>query len=112
MSARRELLQQLQPWREAGVLDAAEVHIASSLASRVGESRPHVVLALALAVAAPRSGHVALDPEHARESAMREAERVDDDAIATVAALASCASSTVSSISDASTTSRFPWLIG
>jgi len=88
MSARRELLQQLQPWREAGVLDAAEVHIASSLASRVGESRPHVVLALALAVAAPRSGHVALDPEHARESAMREAERVDDDARATVAALA------------------------
>ncbi len=88
MSARRELLQQLQPWREAGVLDAAEVHIASSLASRVGESRPHVVLALALAVAAPRSGHVALDPEHARESAMREAERVDDDASATVAALA------------------------
>ncbi|MDA3010662.1 MAG: exodeoxyribonuclease V subunit alpha [Actinomycetota bacterium] len=88
MSARRELLQQLQPWREAGVLDAAEVHIASSLASRVGESRPHVVLALALAVAAPRSGHVALDPEHARESAMREAERVDDDARETVAALA------------------------
>ena len=88
MSARRELLQQLQPWREAGVLDAAEVHIASSLASRVGESRPHVVLALALAVAAPRSGHVALDPEHARESAMREAERVDDGARATVAALA------------------------
>ena len=88
MSSRRELLQQLQPWREAGVLDAAEVHIASSLASRVGESRPHVVLALALAVAAPRSGHVALDPEHARESAMREAERVDDDARATVAALA------------------------
>lgn len=88
MSARRELLQQLQPWREAGVLDAAEVHIASSLASRVGESRPHVMLALALAVAAPRSGHVALDPEHARESAMREAERVDDDARATVAALA------------------------
>lgn len=88
MSARRELLQQLQPWREAVVLDAAEVHIASSLASRVGESRPHVVLALALAVAAPRSGHVALDPEHARESAMREAERVDDDARATVAALA------------------------
>ena len=88
MSARRELLQQLQPWREAGVLDAAEVHIASSLASRVGESRPHVVLALALAVAAPRSGHVALDPEHVRESAMREAERIDDDASATVAALA------------------------
>ena len=88
MSARRELLQQLQPWREAGVLDAAEVHIASGLASRVGESRPHVVLALALAVAAPRSGHVALDPEHIRESAMREAERIDDDASATVAALA------------------------
>ena len=87
MSARRELLQQLRLWREVGVLDAAEVHIASSLAARAGESRPQVVLALALAVAAPRSGHVALDPEHARESAMREAERIDDDAREAVAAL-------------------------
>ncbi|MGB0209754.1 MAG: exodeoxyribonuclease V subunit alpha [Ilumatobacteraceae bacterium] len=78
MSTRRELLDGLRIWREAGVLDAAEVHIASSLAARAGESRPHVVLALALAVAAPRSGHVALDPAHVRESAMREAERVDD----------------------------------
>ncbi|MGB1381235.1 MAG: exodeoxyribonuclease V subunit alpha [Ilumatobacteraceae bacterium] len=78
MSTRRELLDGLRIWREAGVLDAAEVHIASSLAARAGESRPHVVLALALAVAAPRSGHVALDPAHVRESAMREAERVDN----------------------------------
>jgi len=78
MSTRRELLDGLRIWREAGVLDAAEVHIASSLAARAGESRPHVVLALALAVAAPRSGHVALDPAHVRESVMREAERVDD----------------------------------
>jgi exodeoxyribonuclease V alpha subunit len=78
MSTRRELLDGLRIWREAGVLDAAETHIASSLAARAGESRPHVVLALALAVAAPRSGHVALDPAHVRESAMREAERVDD----------------------------------
>ena len=78
MSTRRELLDGLRIWREAGVLDAAEVHIASSLAARAGESRSHVVLALALAVAAPRSGHVALEPEHVRESAMREAERVDD----------------------------------
>ncbi|MEK9938253.1 MAG: exodeoxyribonuclease V subunit alpha [Ilumatobacter sp.] len=78
MSTRRELLDGLRIWREAGVLDAAETHIASSLATRAGESRPHVVLALALAVAAPRSGHVALDPAHVRESAMREAERVDD----------------------------------
>lgn len=78
MSTPRELLDGLRIWREAGVLDAAEVHIASSLAARAGETRPHVVLALALAVAAPRSGHVALDPAHVRESAMREAERVDD----------------------------------
>ncbi|MEL0040865.1 MAG: exodeoxyribonuclease V subunit alpha [Ilumatobacter sp.] len=78
MSTRRELLDGLRIWREAGVLVAAETHIASSLAARAGESRPHVVLALALAVAAPRSGHVALDPAHVRESAMREAERVDD----------------------------------
>ena len=87
MSARRQLLEGLRTWREAGVLDAAEVHIASNLAARAGEQRPHVVLALALAVAAPRSGHVALDPDNVRESAMRDAERIDNEARNAVAEL-------------------------
>jgi exodeoxyribonuclease V alpha subunit len=87
MSARRQLLDGLRIWREAGVLDAAEVHIASNLAARAGEQRPDVALGLALAVAAPRSGHVALDPDNVRESAMRDAERIDDEASNAVAEL-------------------------
>ncbi len=87
MSARREMLDGLRIWREAGVLDAAEVHIASNLAARAGEQRADVALGLALAVAAPRSGHVALDPDNVRESAMRDAERIDDEARNAVAEL-------------------------
>ncbi len=87
MSARRQLLDGLRMWREAGVLDAAEIHIASHLAARAGEQRANVVLGLALAVAAPRSGHVALDPDNVRESAMRDAERIDDEARNAVAGL-------------------------
>lgn len=51
----------LQPWRDAGVLDPVDVHLAEALCRLTGEQRDSVVLAAALAARAPRFGHVAVD---------------------------------------------------
>jgi exodeoxyribonuclease V alpha subunit len=51
----------LGPFREAGVLESVELHVVDWLGALVGESRPDVLLALALAVRAPRFGHVCVD---------------------------------------------------
>jgi exodeoxyribonuclease V alpha subunit len=55
----------LQPWIEAGVLGAAEVHTADVIAELVaGEpASADVVLAVALAVWAPQHGHACIDLE-------------------------------------------------
>jgi exodeoxyribonuclease V alpha subunit len=57
----RELVDLLTPWREAGELSAAEVHVAATLGRLSGESRPEVLLAAALAARAPRYGDVCID---------------------------------------------------
>jgi exodeoxyribonuclease V alpha subunit len=57
----RELLDVLAPWREAGELSAAEVHVAAALGRLGGEVRPEVLLAAALAARAPRHGDVCID---------------------------------------------------
>ncbi len=51
----------LAPFADAGVLAAADVHIARCLAGLVGERDEDVLLAAALAVRAPRLGHVHVD---------------------------------------------------
>ncbi len=51
----------LRSWNEAGVLVAADVHVARSLAGRGDHLEPDVVLAVALAVRALRLGHVCVD---------------------------------------------------
>lgn len=65
----RELL---ELFRSSGVLTAADVHTALTL-SRLGEEhRPRVVLAVALAVRAPRHGHVCVDLGTVAASAVAE----------------------------------------
>ena len=51
----------LEQFNRAGVLNLADVHVAKTLARVCGEADPLVVLAAALAVRAPRLGHVCLE---------------------------------------------------
>jgi exodeoxyribonuclease V alpha subunit len=51
----------LGPFNAAGVLNAADVHVARRLGRFAGESDEQVLLAAALAVRAPRLGHVHVD---------------------------------------------------
>ena len=51
----------LEPFNRAGVLGPAEVHGAATLCRLVGEKRPEVMLAAALAIRAPQYGHVCVE---------------------------------------------------
>lgn len=51
----------------AGILEAADVHVAIRLAELVEETDPLVRATLALVVRAAREGSTSLDPDHARE---------------------------------------------
>ncbi len=51
----------LRTFNEAGVIDAADVHVAQRLAAMSGESDPQVALAVALLVRALRGGSVCVD---------------------------------------------------
>jgi exodeoxyribonuclease V alpha subunit len=64
----------LAQFNRAGVLLAADVHVASTLARLSRDSDELVVLAAALAVRAPRVGHVLADLATVRETATAEAE--------------------------------------
>ena len=55
-----DLASVVDPFVEAGVLSRAAVHVVDILGSHVGETRPLVLLALALVVQAPLAGHAAL----------------------------------------------------
>ena len=68
----------LRPFNEAGVLEAADVHVAARLAGMAGEEDPAVLLAAALAVRAPRLGHVYVDLAEAAETTVVEAEEPID----------------------------------
>jgi exodeoxyribonuclease V alpha subunit len=59
----------LLPFNDAGVLAAADVHVARRLAELVGGTDDSALLAAALAVRAPRIGHVFVDLEHIHETA-------------------------------------------
>jgi exodeoxyribonuclease V alpha subunit len=72
----------LAAFNDAGVLAPAEVHVARRLAALGGEPDEAVVLAAALAVRAPRLGHVFADL-----ATIRETVAVDADAPVDVAAL-------------------------
>ncbi len=51
----------------AGVIEAADVHVASRLAELVEDTDPLARVTLALVVRAAREGSTSLDPDHARE---------------------------------------------
>ncbi len=59
----------LLEFNDAGVLAAADVHVARRLASLVGGTDDSVLLATALAVRAPRIGHVFVDLQRIHETA-------------------------------------------
>ena len=68
----------LRAFNEAGVLAPADVHVAQRLAAIGGEADERVVLAAALAVRAPRLGHVLVDLATIRETATVDAEEPVD----------------------------------
>jgi exodeoxyribonuclease V alpha subunit len=53
--------ERLRPLRESGVLESVDVHAVVELGALVGEDDPDVLLGLALAVRAPRFGHICVD---------------------------------------------------
>ena len=73
----------LREFNEAGVLSAADVHVAVRLGRFGGEQDDQVLLAAALAVRAPRLAHVCVDLDAVRASATVDREDgVDLDALA------------------------------
>jgi exodeoxyribonuclease V alpha subunit len=68
----------LRQFNEAGVIDAADVHVARELARLGGESDETVLLAAALAVRGPRLGHVHVDLAQIRDTAAVDAEEPID----------------------------------
>jgi exodeoxyribonuclease V alpha subunit len=70
----------LRPFNDAGVLVAADVHVALRLArlAGVGDGEDVVVLAAALAVRAPRLGHVCVDLARIRDHVIIDADQPVD----------------------------------
>jgi exodeoxyribonuclease V alpha subunit len=68
----------LREFNEAGVIDAADVHVARELGRLSGESDDAVLLAVALAVRGPRLGHVHVDLGQIRDTAAVDAEEPVD----------------------------------
>jgi exodeoxyribonuclease V alpha subunit len=68
----------LSTFNEIGVLSAADVHVAMTLAELAGGADVAVQLAIAFAVRAPRLGHVFVDLETVRDTAAVESDEVVD----------------------------------
>ncbi len=68
----------LRPFNEIGVLAAADVHVATRLAALAKDESEAVALAVALAVRAPRLGHVFVDLATVRDTASVESEEPVD----------------------------------
>ncbi len=68
----------LRAFNRAGVLSAADVHVARRLGRLGSENDEGVLLAVALAVRAPRLGHVHVDLESIRDTAAVESENPVD----------------------------------
>ena len=69
---------ELRAFNEAGVLAAADVHVAARLMALAGEDDPDVALATALAVRAPRLGHVYADLATVRDTTVVDVEEPVD----------------------------------
>ncbi len=71
----------LRSFNEAGILAAADVHVALRLGALSGETSEDVLFATALAVRAVRSGSVCLDLERLRDVTVDEESEVDIDSL-------------------------------
>ena len=60
-SPQAAVLERLEPFWAHGILAGIDLHVAAHLARRAGALDPDLVLALALAVRAPRRGHICVD---------------------------------------------------
>lgn len=69
----------LAPFLEAGVLDLADVHLASVLARLADEDDPRCLLALALAARAPRFGHTTIDLGSIAQSVIADGAATDPE---------------------------------
>lgn len=87
LDRRHPLAMSLQRWVSAGVLTESDVMVAASCAELAGERDERVLLAMALAVRAPRSGHVALDLVAVREQVLAEMEHLDPAAVSAAQSL-------------------------
>ncbi|MDQ6778994.1 MAG: exodeoxyribonuclease V subunit alpha [Actinomycetota bacterium] len=68
----------LRSFNDIGVLSAADVHVARALTELAGEGDGSVKLAVALAVRAPRLGHIFVDLATVRDTAAIESDEVVD----------------------------------
>ncbi len=68
----------LRSFNEIGVLSAADVHVAQTLAELAGGADVAVQLAVSLAVRAPRLGHVFVDLATVRDTAAVESDEIVD----------------------------------
>ena len=81
---RRALVAALRPWVDAQVLTSSDVMAAATVCQLADEFDPLVALGAGLAVRAPRSGHVALDPFRIEEQILADVEHLDPDSVSAV----------------------------
>lgn len=77
----------LETFNAAGVIAAADVHVARRLCDVLGEGDDAVRLAMALAVRGPRLGHVHVDLARIRDTATTERDEDEDEAPVDLAGL-------------------------
>ncbi|MFC5379242.1 exodeoxyribonuclease V subunit alpha [Aquipuribacter nitratireducens] len=101
----------LRLMNDAGVLTAADVHVASRLGVLVGEGDERVLLAAALAVRSTRQGSVVVDLSTVAATAVPDTDEHVADAghAATSSATSSAISSVTSAATDGGTTGPLPW---
>jgi exodeoxyribonuclease V alpha subunit len=66
-SPQAAVLARLAPFHAQGVLASVDMHVAAHLARKAGALDPDLVLALALAVRAPRKGHICVELDALRD---------------------------------------------
>ena len=74
LERRRTLYDRFEPWVLSEAMTRHDLAVAVALADMCGEDDQHLILALAFAVAAPQSGHTAVDLREIREHIVVSAE--------------------------------------
>ena len=71
LERRRTLYDRFEPWVLSEALTRHDLAVAVALADMCGEDGQDLILAIAFAVAAPQSGHTAVDLRQIRKTAHR-----------------------------------------